>query len=332
MEHKKRILSLDLAKFIAIALVCIGHSVALTDMGDENVLYRWIYSFHMPLFFIISGYFAEKSFRLPLFDFLKKKTLQLVVPTIVYTLIEICLVTIWATDKPTAIYYECIGAMWFLRCLFVVYCISYVGFNYVLRSHNEKKGLFCQIFFSIVLCILLFIIPFGAHHRVNFFMMFFLTGVFLNKINLLYKKHLLIITLLSLFVFIFVGLVGAAPKMTFARICEDYMLLPKHFISGLTGSLVIIGLCTYICQIFDPSKVLTWMYKVGGCTLGIYGIQSVLLEKILGHYLHISVSNETLVLFIIVPCIGTLVCIISYYIAIFLSKYKFMRICFLGRK
>ena len=46
---KKRLNYLDYAKGIGILLVVLGHIY-------NNSVKLWIYSFHMPLFFIISGY------------------------------------------------------------------------------------------------------------------------------------------------------------------------------------------------------------------------------------------------------------------------------------
>lgn len=62
---EKRLRALDIAKGIAIILVVIGHAVpdATTHMGIQSeglaILNRLIYSFHMPLFFLISGYFVN---------------------------------------------------------------------------------------------------------------------------------------------------------------------------------------------------------------------------------------------------------------------------------
>ena len=49
---KKRILWADYAKFVAIYLVVLGH--ADLPFGDSR---NFIYLFHLPLFFLISGYF-----------------------------------------------------------------------------------------------------------------------------------------------------------------------------------------------------------------------------------------------------------------------------------
>ena len=59
----KRIVYLDVVKFIAIWLVCIGHSYSIVTMKHSSILYQWIYSFHMPLFMLVSGYLFYGSIR-----------------------------------------------------------------------------------------------------------------------------------------------------------------------------------------------------------------------------------------------------------------------------
>ena len=41
---------------------------------------QWIYSFHIPLFFFISGYLAKNSYQLPFKAFAKKYARSLVIP------------------------------------------------------------------------------------------------------------------------------------------------------------------------------------------------------------------------------------------------------------
>lgn len=57
-----RIQYIDFVKGIAILLVILGH---VMNHGKDNsinqLIYSSIYSFHMPLFFIISGYFLKRS-------------------------------------------------------------------------------------------------------------------------------------------------------------------------------------------------------------------------------------------------------------------------------
>lgn len=46
-----RIDSLDILKGIGIILVVVGHMI-----GNQLYIRPWIYAFHMPLFFMVSGY------------------------------------------------------------------------------------------------------------------------------------------------------------------------------------------------------------------------------------------------------------------------------------
>ena len=53
MENKRDI-RFDWMRGIGILLMIVGHTILVDGFG-----YRFIYSFHMPLFFLISGYFAN---------------------------------------------------------------------------------------------------------------------------------------------------------------------------------------------------------------------------------------------------------------------------------
>ena len=72
-----------------ILLVLLGHSGFEGPVILENLTYlhNWIYSFHMPLFFMISGYlfsFTNKSFMaINSLKFMQKKVVRLLVPYVV---------------------------------------------------------------------------------------------------------------------------------------------------------------------------------------------------------------------------------------------------------
>ena len=82
---KARIAYIDNLKGFAILLVVIGHVVQFLycpDKFDSNIILRFIYSFHMPLFFMLSG--MVTSMRLEgvgeLRQKIRRRFLQLVVP------------------------------------------------------------------------------------------------------------------------------------------------------------------------------------------------------------------------------------------------------------
>ena len=59
-QKNERLLFADLLKVLAIYLVLWGHCVQqfFTTSPLENDVYVYIYSFHMPLFMVLSGYFS----------------------------------------------------------------------------------------------------------------------------------------------------------------------------------------------------------------------------------------------------------------------------------
>lgn len=67
----KRIQWPDLLKAFAIILVVIGHVVSTYDSRGYNApIALWIYSFHMPLFMMLSGMFFKYTLDKPFWPML----------------------------------------------------------------------------------------------------------------------------------------------------------------------------------------------------------------------------------------------------------------------
>lgn len=52
---KKRLIYMDVAKIIGLFLVILGHLYTTEGVGEENAVRTFIYGFHMPFFFLVSG-------------------------------------------------------------------------------------------------------------------------------------------------------------------------------------------------------------------------------------------------------------------------------------
>src|SRR4051794_36832842 len=66
---KGRVEWIDTAKGIAIILVVVGHDLRglmaagiLPRAGATEIIDGWIYAFHMPLFFVLAGFFVPHTF------------------------------------------------------------------------------------------------------------------------------------------------------------------------------------------------------------------------------------------------------------------------------
>jgi fucose 4-O-acetylase-like acetyltransferase len=134
--QQSRVDWVDAAKGFGIILVVVGHAIRgllhariLTETLPVQCVDTWIYSFHMPLFFFLTGLFiagsAEKN-TLPHFTFDKAATLAY--PYFVWSIITILLKAALGPLPTTPrswhdlpmIFYHPIEQYWFLYTLFVL--------------------------------------------------------------------------------------------------------------------------------------------------------------------------------------------------------------------
>ena len=92
---KERLLYIDNLKGFAILLVVLGHCIQFREPDyDSNWLFRIIYSFHMPLFFIISGYVSHQN-DIQIESLVTKRAKQLLLPYFIWGLgggaLKICM-------------------------------------------------------------------------------------------------------------------------------------------------------------------------------------------------------------------------------------------------
>ena len=87
----KRNQSIDVAKAIGIILMVVGHF-----NGLPLWLEKWIFSFHMPLFFVLSGYLFKPK---PELQVIKGGLKSLVLPYIYTTLISVVIILLLASPE-----------------------------------------------------------------------------------------------------------------------------------------------------------------------------------------------------------------------------------------
>lgn len=89
VQAKRRVPFWDTARFVAVALVVVGHGIQrLTGDSDSAlILYLFIYGFHVPAFALISGYFSKAD--APTSIQMRKVVTELLLP---YLIME----TIWS--------------------------------------------------------------------------------------------------------------------------------------------------------------------------------------------------------------------------------------------
>jgi fucose 4-O-acetylase-like acetyltransferase len=140
----KRIEYLDIARGIGILLVVLGHN----DFGAISPFFHQvIYSFHIPLFFFLSGYFINTV--LPFLDYFRKRFHSVLKPYLfTIFLIYFASVSFEKMGFSTAIgrivkslygtgYYIDWVALWFLPHLFVVSLYAFIFITVVSKLRNR---------------------------------------------------------------------------------------------------------------------------------------------------------------------------------------------------
>lgn len=118
---------IDVLKGIGIILVVIGH------VNTKGFLVQWLYTFHMPLFFALSGYILYKFGKnIPFQKFLLKRTKSILWPFILFRLL---LFIYWIVIESHFRDFD-MGPIWFLIILYLAELVAYPIF------YNKKVILF----------------------------------------------------------------------------------------------------------------------------------------------------------------------------------------------
>lgn len=331
-----RILWIDLLKFFTIILVVWGHIVNASGKaygGIESGFCSHLYSFHMPLFMTISGYFSTKIIdgRGNIIG----KFHSILVPFII---IEIIL--------------NCCGIhnrnLWYLKSLFLCYffCYCYIETKIFLMNKSFSKSILSlyDLPIIILLCFLLFpilnhTIDFIRSCRLDFMLPFFILGMTLKKNPNLYSSSWLLILYLILFIIL---QYFWKYDYTWYRSPANWIAInkqiPYHFynifdccmryITGAIGSLFFISLFYNIGNI--GNKYLIKFPNYGRYTLHIYILQTIFVEVGFRYFEIIFPSdNELLWVYIIPSFLAIIICITIIYIAkiiernYYIDKYAF---------
>lgn len=95
-NNSQRSKSIDILKGIAIFLVVLGHAIQYGNGIDylsnqnffDNLIFKIIYSFHMPLFMLISGYLFYYSIsKKNIKELLKSRFTSIIIPIIAWGLL-----------------------------------------------------------------------------------------------------------------------------------------------------------------------------------------------------------------------------------------------------
>ncbi len=292
MESKNSII--DVLKGIAIILVIYGHVIQRTMLAHDadfflNPAFKVIYTFHMPIFFFLSGYLISGSLRKKrVGEVFKSRFKALLIPYIIWGILgvftfyflnlidgkgaQISQLPAEAVDQlltnPT---------VWFLYTIFILSCILLCSYQLA-----NKFGAWVYV----VTYVLLMAIPYnndGALYYIQWFYLFYLVGYFFHasSIKITHKLAHTLIFLGALLVLVYC--VGLWTKNDFIYIHKMHVewgnfsevsRMIYRYLAGFSGIIVIF----YIGYFLSNTKAQRWLGYVGMYSLDIYLVQRYLLE------------------------------------------------------
>lgn len=110
--------SVDLLRFVGIILMVMGH------IGFGQMFDKYIHSFHMPLWYILSGYFLDVNSDIR--KYFGKKTKTLLIPYAFWGILYEVILSLNGGNQwlgmlfPNSIEIPINGALWFLPSMFFV--------------------------------------------------------------------------------------------------------------------------------------------------------------------------------------------------------------------
>lgn len=271
---------LDILKGIAIILVILGHTIQYTK-GEEylnkgyfyyNYLFTFIYSFHMPLFMMISGwlfYFSIKKYNIK--NLIINKFQTIIIPVITWTLLVDLIFMILNKDIPSVIgiILDILNGFWFFWAVF------YCSLGLIIGNKVFKDN----FLFHIIVIIILIILP-NIFNKDLFGYMYpyFVTGYYLNK----QKEKIKIskIIYLPILLLYFIMLVCWDRKFyiytSWLNIYKNEDIFNQIYIDiyrwiiGFLGCILIYGVVKSLYNKFKKAKIFYVLSFTGCFTMGIY--------------------------------------------------------------
>lgn len=191
-KSNERELLPDLLRGFAIILVVLGHCIQegsgeayrTEQLYFSDKLYQFIYSFHMPLFMMISGYLSWKGIKCAngkreRIGLLKKRAAALLVPVFSWAALDyiriLAVNAFTGQPQPEALvfvyFYNALNSLWFLWAVWWCFLVVYV-MHFFLKDH---------VIIYVIGFLALFVIPDGLGLGAYKYMLpYFLFGYYMH--------------------------------------------------------------------------------------------------------------------------------------------------------
>lgn len=316
--NRERDKSFDIIKGILIYLVVLGHSIQIefNDSSWNKSLFAFLYSFHMPLFIFISGYFLKSSLSKPFCEMTISKTQRLIIPTVIYTFFIVIIFATSITYKNPGVnigrLISIIETYWYTICIFFLSIIYWLFFRF-----KQGPVVIILLFLSLIILETFYPQVAAADCQVVRMFLVFGLGVIVSKkeISLDSLKYKRIICLFSIIIIV-------TNRLIWGCNLSLYPIILRIF-DGLFCCVLSYYVLKYLVKFMLKIKTFDFFIYLGEKSLAIYLIHMLF-------YLCLSFNNcfrnestiESLLISIILTsiCVGIVRCLDR----VLSQKYKYI--------
>lgn len=293
----KRISFIDAARGVGIMLVVLGHVIGNEEMTftGSDIVFKFIYSFHMALFFVISGIVLGQSLRgksISKNDIrhrVRSRIHRLLVPYFVWSFIYFLLDVRTLEDlRVVKEWFYCIftfrgrAPIWFLAALFwAEFCVILLAA--IFKQNKVRIGIFTLV--MIVIAVILWklygilpTLPMPVDYLISSICREAVCVIFVLS-GYLVSQRIVSVENIGPSLLWAAG-IGCVNFLVFWLFCDGNNLHTYHIlnlysflINGLLGSLTVLLLCKALCKLIKADL----LQRIGRASLGIMCI----------HYTHL---------------------------------------------
>ena len=297
MDIKKREVSFDLIRLLAIALVLLCHIIAMgiftIDTSIANmILLDSFFHLGVPLFFMLSGAFSLKSY-IPRREFYKKKISKFIVPFVFWNIFYMCLFEVsnvteyfmfddFSFRKLFNFVYISIYPwyhLWFLNCLFILYFLS-PFLSRLVRNEKFKKFFMGFVVLYVVLDFLqINILNIHFYFSLSY-LMYFILGYYLANMNLKCYR----VGLLALFVCVFYFLFSVKNSLEQFYLEYGFREFAAYYLSYARWYFIILSSLFFAIMLsFNWEKILRLkgekvILALASLTFGVYLVHPLFIQ------------------------------------------------------
>lgn len=330
---KERIKFIDISRAFAIIFIVLGHTIVHSE--HCGMLYKFIYSFNVVLFFIISGYLFKIK-QEQFYVFLKNKFLRIMIPYFVWEFLFIIPYFLFSTNVDSSLGNNgsfsikqivlniIIGngnnsalkqntSLWFLPALFTMEVIFYFIIKKLQKLNNKK--------FDIITLFVLFFIGIGSSYlKIDLIWglktvlnigVFFYIGYLLKKYNMFERNSFLVKWYVSI-ILLLLGMIGFYFNDIVGYIDYVYGNYYLMFLSGLFISLLIMNISYKI----KYSKGLEYLGKNTMGILIFHKLIIILFQSKFGRISQILINSN----FVLEVTISILITVISIFCSLLINE------------